>query len=50
MLLKLKYGPTHWKTYQRVYEGGHLRKRCVYRIPLLEEAGRVPGQDVATVA
>lgn len=49
MLLKLIYGPAHRKTYNRVYEGGRLRKR-VYRLPLLEEAGRVPGQDVATVA
>ena len=50
VLLKLIYGPAHRKTYNRVYEGGRLRKRRIYRIPLLEEAGRVPGQDVATVA
>jgi hypothetical protein len=35
-LLKLICGPAHRKTYKRVYEGGRLRKRRVYRIPLLK--------------
>jgi len=54
VLLKLIYGPAYEKTYKRVYQGGRLRKRRVYRIPLLneyEEATRTQGvQDVAKVA
>jgi hypothetical protein len=54
MILKLIYGPAHRKTDNRVYEGGRMRKRPVYRIPLLkeyEEAVGTPGaQDVAQVA
>jgi len=36
-LLRFVYGPAYKKTYARVYEGGHHRKRRVYRIPLLTE-------------
>jgi len=54
VLLKPIYGPAHRKIYKRVYEGGRLRKRRVYRIPLLkeyEEAVGTPGaQDIAQVA
>jgi hypothetical protein len=46
-MLKKIYGPAYKKTYKRVYEGGRLRNRRVYRIPLLEEAA---GQDIANVA
>jgi len=45
-ILKLIYGPAYRKTYKRVYDGGRLRKRRVYRIPLLkeyEEAAGTPG-------
>jgi len=42
------------KIYKRVYEGGRLRKRRVYRIALrkeYEEAVGTPGaQDIAQVA
>jgi hypothetical protein len=48
VLLKLIYGPAHKKTYKRVYEGGRLRQRRIYRIPLLAEFEAV--QDVAKVA
>ena len=47
-MLKAIYGPAYKKTYKRVYEGGHLRNRRVF--PLLEEAARARGQDVARVA
>ena len=49
-MLKLIYGPAYRKTYKRVYEGGRLRNRRVYRIPLLEEAAQAAGQDVPRVA
>src|SRR5215475_6967565 len=46
VLLKLIHGPAYRKIYKRVYEGGRLWKRRVYRIPLLkeyEEAVGTPG-------
>jgi hypothetical protein len=53
-LLRFVYGPAYKKTYKRVYEGGRLRKRRVYRIPLLNEfdaaARTLEAQDVAQVA
>jgi hypothetical protein len=48
-MLKKIYGPAYKKTYKRMYEGGRLRNRRVYRIPLLEEAAQAAGQDVARV-
>jgi hypothetical protein len=50
-ILKAIYGPAYKKTYKRVYEGGRLQNRRVYRIPLLEEAARtLEAQDVAQFA
>jgi len=50
-MLKAIYGPAYKKTYKRVHEGGRLRNRRVYRIPLLEEAAKtLEAQDVAKVA
>jgi hypothetical protein len=41
-VLRLVYGPTYQKTYKRIYEGSRLRKRRVYRVPLLAEFTRRP--------
>jgi hypothetical protein len=53
-LLRFVYGPAYKKTYKRVYEGGRLRKRRVYRIPLLGEldaaARTLDAQGVGQVA
>jgi len=53
-MLMLIYGLGYRKTYKRVYEGGRLRKRRVYRIRLLKEyeeaAGTLGALDVARVA
>ena len=54
-VLRLVYGPTYQKTYKRIYEGSRLRKRRVYRVPLLAEFNQAAEaleqeQDVAKVA
>jgi hypothetical protein len=53
-LLRFVYGPAYKETYKRIYEGGRLRKRRVYRIPLLSEfdaaARTLEVQDVTQVA
>jgi hypothetical protein len=54
-LLRFVYGPAYKKTYKRVYGGGRLRQRRVYRIPLLSEfdaAARAleQAQDTSKVA
>lgn len=48
VIVKLIYGPAYRKTYGRVYEGGHLRKRRVYRIPLLSEFEAALGSEASS--
>jgi len=52
-ILKAIYGAAYRKSYKSVYDGGRLRKRRIYRIPLLEEfqeAMQRLAQAVANIA